>query len=49
MNNIRAMLAAAGLFVVFTVAMGAAQADDATQPGVTLYTSAIPFLHNQGA
>jgi hypothetical protein len=40
MNDIRATLAAAGLFVVFTVAMGAAQADDATQPSVTLYTSA---------
>ena len=40
-NDIRSTLAAAGLCAVFTVAMGAAQAGDATQPNVTLYTSAI--------
>jgi hypothetical protein len=41
MNDILATLAAAGLFVVSTVAMGTAQADDAMHSSVTLYTSAI--------
>jgi hypothetical protein len=41
MNDLRAMLTAAGLCVAFTGAMGTAQADEGTQSSVTLYTSAI--------